>query len=584
MANRIKGITVEIGGDTTGLDKALTDVNKNLRTTQSDLTDINRLLKLDPKNVTLLAQKQKALTSAVSDTEKKLQTLRTASDQAHDALERGAMTANQFDALQREIIQTEQNLQSLQAQARETANRLDSFRSSASELSTSASNLSDKTRGLTTGIAAIGGAALATIPATEEFRESMSKLEANVMEAGANLDRTKDAFRQFYGVVGDTDSSIEALSNLLQTGFDDNELAYAVDALSGAVVRFPDTLSIESLADSLQETIATGTATGQFAELLDRLGIGAEGVSNAMATMSSEAERQNFAMQLLARTGLTESYEAWAKENEAMLQSRDSQIALQEQMAILAESLLPVVTAVTELAVGFLNWFNTLNDGGKTAVVVLAGLIASISPIAALVANITQVMATANITFALTHGKIILIVGAIAALVMMIAGLAQAWDSMSGVERVIAILGLLTAAAFTAAVAVGAFQSAATLGIAALAIAAGIGAVMIAVGSAQSRAQQMEQQMRQVPKLAKGAVIAPNKPFLAMLGDQSSGTNIEAPLSTIKQAVSETVGAQGGTGGGTVYATMEVDGVTFARLMAPYMGRENTRRGVSLVV
>lgn len=56
MANRIKGITVEIGGDTTGLDKALKSVNTSIRTTQSALKDVNRLLKLDPSNTELLSQ------------------------------------------------------------------------------------------------------------------------------------------------------------------------------------------------------------------------------------------------------------------------------------------------------------------------------------------------------------------------------------------------------------------------------------------------------------------------------------------------------------------------------------------------
>ena len=59
--SRIKGITVEIGGDTTGLDKALKSVNSTIRTTQTSLKDVNKLLKLDPKNTTLLAQKQKLL-------------------------------------------------------------------------------------------------------------------------------------------------------------------------------------------------------------------------------------------------------------------------------------------------------------------------------------------------------------------------------------------------------------------------------------------------------------------------------------------------------------------------------------------
>ena len=81
-SKRIKGFTVEIGGDTTGLSKALAQVDKNIKSAQTDLKDVERLLKLDPTNTELLAQKQKLLTEAVADTEKRLETLKTASEQA----------------------------------------------------------------------------------------------------------------------------------------------------------------------------------------------------------------------------------------------------------------------------------------------------------------------------------------------------------------------------------------------------------------------------------------------------------------------------------------------------------------------
>lgn len=68
MANRIKGITVEIGGDTTGLDKALKGVQSTLRTTQTSLRDVNKLLKLDPSNTELLSQKQRLLKDAIGAT------------------------------------------------------------------------------------------------------------------------------------------------------------------------------------------------------------------------------------------------------------------------------------------------------------------------------------------------------------------------------------------------------------------------------------------------------------------------------------------------------------------------------------
>lgn len=584
MANRIKGITVQIGGDTTKLDKALSEVNQTLRTTQADLNDVNRLLKLDPKNVTLLAQKQKALTKAIEETKKKLTTLKTAADQASDALAQGTITSEQYDALQREIVQTTEDLESLERQAKETGRKLGDFGVSAEEVSSKAKSLSDKTKGLTTAVAAVGAAALATIPATEEFRESMSKLEANVMEAGTSMEKAKESFKQFNAVSGEVDSSVEALSNLLQAGFTDNQLAVAVDALSGAVVRFPDTLKIESLADSLQETIATGSATGQFAELLDRVGIGADNLSKAMEGVTSETDRQNLALSALASTGLAESYEAWAQENQVLVESRNSQIELQEQMSQLAEAIMPLATRVTELATNFLNWFNSLSSGSKTAIVAFAAILAAISPVSGAISTLSNIISHASTIFTTTNAKILIVVAAIAALSMVIAKLADAWSNMNGIEKVAAVLGVVAAAAFTAAVAVGAFQSAATLGIAALAIAAGIAAVVLAINSAQARAQELSNSANQIPKLADGAVIAPNKPFLAMLGDQTSGTNIETPLSTMKQAFDESLNERGGvSSGGTLYATLQVDGVTFARLVAPYMDRENVRRGVTLV-
>jgi phage-related minor tail protein len=110
MADRIKGITVEIGGDTTGLSKALSGVNKEIRNTQSQLTDVNRLLKLDPTNSELLSQKQKLLSQAVGETKEKLTQLKSVQDQMDAGLKNGSVTQEQYDAWQREIIATEQEL------------------------------------------------------------------------------------------------------------------------------------------------------------------------------------------------------------------------------------------------------------------------------------------------------------------------------------------------------------------------------------------------------------------------------------------------------------------------------------------
>lgn len=107
MAGRIAGITIEIGGDTSNLQKSLKGVDSQLRKTQSNLKDVNKLLKLDPGNTELLVQKQKNLEKAIGDTKTRLQELK-------DAQNGVAKGSDEWDALQREIIATQQDLQSLE--------------------------------------------------------------------------------------------------------------------------------------------------------------------------------------------------------------------------------------------------------------------------------------------------------------------------------------------------------------------------------------------------------------------------------------------------------------------------------------
>ena len=112
MASRIQGITIEIDGNTTGLQKALKSVDSSLKQTQSTLKDVDKLLKLDPKNTELLTQKQKALKDAIKLTGDRLEELKKAQDGVAEG-------TPEWDAIQREIIATEQNLKGLNQQMRD---------------------------------------------------------------------------------------------------------------------------------------------------------------------------------------------------------------------------------------------------------------------------------------------------------------------------------------------------------------------------------------------------------------------------------------------------------------------------------
>ncbi len=142
VANRIKGITVEIGGDTTKLQTALKGVNTEIRNTQSQLRDVEKLLKLDPGNTELLAQRHRLLGQAVSETKAKLETLKTAAEQANTALANGEISQEQYDALQREIIETENVLRNLEQQANQSAMAVQKIAASGEKLQA----LGDKAR------------------------------------------------------------------------------------------------------------------------------------------------------------------------------------------------------------------------------------------------------------------------------------------------------------------------------------------------------------------------------------------------------------------------------------------------------
>lgn len=412
MADRIKGITVVLGGDTTGLNKALSGTNKEIKNTQAQLKDVERLLKLDPTNTTLLEQKQRLLADAVGETKSKLDTLKTAEKQVQEQFKKGEVSQQQYDALQREIVATEQALQRLEAQANDSTTAVERIGDAAQSVKSGAANVQQAFAPVTAAVTGLATAAVATIPATQELRSDLSKLDANAREAGVGIDAAREAYRLFAVQSGETDSAIEATSNLLQAGFTESNLQKAVEGLAGAAQRFPDTLKVESLADSLQETLATGEATGAFGELLDRLGVGAENFSTALGECSSAAEQQNLVLTTLTKTGLIESYNAWAKNNEEMLANQEANLALQESTAALAEQILPFATTAIQKVTELINWFMSLDSQTQTLIVTALALLAAISPLAGVITGISTVVGTATTAWTTVSGAIALYTGA----------------------------------------------------------------------------------------------------------------------------------------------------------------------------
>lgn len=373
----------------------------------------------------LLTQKQKLLTKSIEQTTKKLEALRDAEKRAQKAFKDGKLSEEQYNALKREIIDTEIKLGKLKSQATETNNtirtgagkaeaavdgigaaasgakgKLQKLEAAAKGVFDSIESRADKaakaTQGVSAGAGALGAAMFATVPGTQDMESDLSKLRLNAEENGVAWEYADSAMQAFFAHSGELDSSVEAVSNLLQAGVKENNLAKAVDVLSGAAIRFPDTLKIESLADSLQETVATGEATGQYAELLERLGYNLEDVNGIFANCTDEQHRLNYALNILANEGLGKTHEKWQEQNEALVENREANYELQESLAELGVVLAPLLTMLTELLTGLVEWFTGLDEGTQTAILAIIGLSAVLSPALSMVSTIGGVLSSVS--------------------------------------------------------------------------------------------------------------------------------------------------------------------------------------------
>ena len=197
---------------------------------------------------------------------------------------------------------------------------------------------------------------------TSEYNRTMAFLKTNADQAGISFQTVKKMAVDVSGITGDMDATIEGLSNLLASGFEADELSIAVERLSGAIIQIPDTLKFESLADGLQETIATRNAVGQYAEYLERMGLDLDTVNKALANAGKEGQEavESVALSFLSGHGAEEALEKYRAENEALVKYFEAQAKLTDAQARLGETMTPAATAGIEAMSVFVDKLNEM--------------------------------------------------------------------------------------------------------------------------------------------------------------------------------------------------------------------------------
>lgn len=268
-STKVRGITIELGADTSGLSKALKNVNTEIRSTEKQLKDVERLLKLDPGNTELLAQKQKLLADRVSETKDKLTALKEAQKQVADELAKTGEGQAQYDALQREIIQTENDLKNAEQAAASFNATTAKISASADKLSQKFGSLADKTKGLSM---AAGGA--------------LAGLAGLAVKAGKDADELNTLSKQT-GVATDELQKMQYASDLIDVD---------VSTITGSLKKMKK--GLDSNADAFEELGVATKKNGQFRDVTDIFYDTVE----ALSQIPNETERDIKAMEIFGKS------------------------------------------------------------------------------------------------------------------------------------------------------------------------------------------------------------------------------------------------------------------------------------------
>ena len=301
-ASRIKGITIEIGGDTTKLQTALKGVNTEIRNTQQRLKDVEKLLKLDPGNTELLVQKHKLLGQAVEETKNKLETLKTAQQQADEALKNGTISKDQYDALQREIIETEQELKRLEEQANQSATALQKISATGEKLKDVGSNIDGAGKKLLPVTATVTALGTASVKTAADFEAAMSKVAAVSGASGKELeDLTAKAREMGSKTKFSASEAAEAMNYMAMAGWKTEDMLSGIEGVMNLAAASGEDLATTSdiVTDALTAFGLSVQDSGHFADVL------AAASSNANTNVSMMGETFKYCAPIAGALGFS---------------------------------------------------------------------------------------------------------------------------------------------------------------------------------------------------------------------------------------------------------------------------------------
>lgn len=564
MANKaIKGITIEINGDTTKLDKALREVNSTLSDTQRDLRAVDQALKLDPSNVVLLEQKQKLLAQAAEQASEKHKTLATALEQAKNS---GTATADQLDALTRETEEA-----AVQANAAKDA--FNNFNPTLERTGQLAGDVAEKTRGLS-----IAGAAVAA-------------------SIGAMAVKAANAADEIATLAQQTGFSVEFIQEM---EFASERVDVSVETMTGAMTKLKKNMSSDSA-----DVAAAFKEIGVNVKQLENSGASMDEifltVVDALGGVGNELERDQLAMTIFGRSAdqlagiLDDGGEALMRygqeaEDMGLILSEEGMSGAQQfsdamdRLGAIAEAsvvkagaallndLMPVLEDFMKVAADILDVISAIPAPLQEIMLIIGMAVGAISPVAKAISNVSgaikgvSTISTAfhnlleNETFVKFAKWAAIIIGVVVALTLLIEAINKLTGKGESMDETLDNYADATSQIGSMASGnIGGFGGGRTTG------------RQLGYASSGRRAQ--------IQGYASGGVFEPNMPMLIAVGDNRNEREVLSPRSELVSAYGEAMQRYGGGRPVAVSVKFEGDLAQLGKVLRPTVSAATEQRG-----
>ena len=394
MADELKRVGLVFKADgAVDFTKSLKEVNSSIQENRSAFKLAQSQWDESTTSSEKLADKQKYLSNQTKDYSDKVKMLSAQLEDLENAENRDENAINkkksQLNQTKTSLNNYKKGLDAVEEELKSGTSNLEKYTKKLDEFADKSKNASDKVGGISTAAAGILTAAGALVPATEEYRKVMGSLDVSSELAGYSAEQTKQIYNQLFGVLADDQSAATTTANLQALKLSQDQLQQITAGTIGAWARYGDSIPIDGLAESINETVKVGQVTGTFADVLNWAGTSEDGFNEKLKACNSDSERANLVMQELANQGLMQAGQKWQENNKNLVEGNNATAQLKQATADLATTIAPIVTAITQIVAGLIGKFNALPTSVQSTIGIALVLVAVLSSVFKIIGNVS---------------------------------------------------------------------------------------------------------------------------------------------------------------------------------------------------